>query len=650
MNRWAGCAPHSADTSAVMARCHLRLLATSDVHGAILPFDYASGRNSTTYGLARTASLISRARQEARGGCLLVDNGDFLQGTPLSDLHDIAGEGGRHPVIAAMNRLGYDAACLGNHEFNFGLPALHKALSQAAFPAICANALIQRGASVAEDVTLLPPSVMIERELSDRTGARHRLRIGLLGLLPPQIMAWDRFHLERELCARDMLDTAAARVPMLRAAGADLVVLLAHTGLETGPSGAGAENAALGLARLPGVDAIIAGHSHEVFPDPDAPQRCDGADHRAGTFCGVPAVMPGFRGSHLGVIDLELERHAQGWRVAAHRAEARAVAPDAGQPAAAPDPAIIAAVRRSHAATLAHMRTPLGRTPRPIHSYLSRYRSDLPVLMVAQAQRMAVARALEDGPLAELPLLSATAPFQTGGRSGPDAYVDIPAGSLSLRNAADLQPFPDTLCALLLTGTELRDWLERAVSCFQTVLPGRPDQPLWKRDFPGNVADTILGLRYRIDLTRPPLYDMRGNSLADADGGGAGGRIAGICHEGAPVRADDRFVMAVNSYRAFGGGPYPALPDDRLVYASRAPVLDALADFLRSDAIERFRPAPVWSFLPVPGASALIETGPGLRAHSDDIAAMGLTDLGVSGVGFLRLRMPLDGTACESGG
>ncbi|MBZ0123480.1 MAG: metallophosphoesterase, partial [Roseovarius sp.] len=288
MNRRAQVAPPPAAGADVSQRFHLRLLATSDVHGAILPFDYASGRDIAAYGLARTASLIARARHEARGGCLLVDNGDFLQGTPLSDLHDIAGEDGRHPVIAAMNRLQYDAATLGNHEFNFGLPALRAALEQAAFPVICANALVRRGARVAEDVTLLPPSVLIERELSDRTGARHRLRIGLLGLLPPQIMAWDRFHLARELCARDMMETAAARVPMLRAEGADLVVLLAHTGLETGAPGAEAENAALSLARLPGVDAIVAGHSHEVFPDPAAPVRGDGADHRAGTFWGVP--------------------------------------------------------------------------------------------------------------------------------------------------------------------------------------------------------------------------------------------------------------------------------------------------------------------------------------------------------------------------
>lgn len=647
MNRWADIAPQPAGEADTTVRCHLRLLATSDVHGAILPYDYASGRDGTAYGLARTASLISRARREAPGGCLLVDNGDFLQGTPLSDLHDIAGESGRHPVITAMNRLGYDAVTLGNHEFNFGLPALRAALDQATFPVICSNALARRGAQVADDVTLLPPSVMVERELHDRTGARHRLRVGLLGLLPPQIMAWDRFHLARDVCARDIIETAAARVPMLRAEGADLVVLLAHTGLEHGDAGIEAENAALSLARLPGVDAIIAGHSHEVFPDPAAASRADGPDHRAGTFFGVPAVMAGFRGSHLGVIDLDLIPGPRGWRVAGHRVEARAVAPGGARPPAPPDPAIIAAVRRSHAATLAYMRAPLGRTSRPIHSYLSRYRCDLPVLLVAEAQRAAVARALTGGPLDGVPLLSATAPFQTGGRAGPDAFTDIPAGPLSLGNAADLQPFPNTLCALLLSGAELRDWLERSVSCFRTLVPGLPDQPLWDARFPGNVADTVLGVRYEIDLARPPLYDARGVALA---GEGVRGRIRSLSHRGVPVRAGDRFVMAVNSYRAFGGGPYPALPEDRLVHASRAMVRDAVAGFLGAGGLDRLDPVPVWTFAPIPGASALIETGPGLRRHPGDIAAMGLTDLGLSEAGFLRLRLPLDGTACETGG
>lgn len=634
MNRPAGIGSAPDARAAAAVRCQLRLLATSDVHGAILPHDYASGRDGAAYGLARTAHLIARARAEAGGPCLLVDNGDFLQGTPLCDLHGAVGAGAPHPVIAAMNRLGYDVANLGNHEFNFGLPALRAALAEAAFPVICANALTACGATVAEDRGFVPPSVIIEREVSGADDTPQRLRIGFLGLVPPQIMAWDRFHLAPALCVRDMVETTAARVPVLRAAGADLVVLLAHTGIGCAEPGDETENAALRLARIPGVDAIIAGHSHEVFPNGEA--RGGGADHRTGSFCGVPAVMPGFRGSHLGVIDLDLVLEAGGWRVAAFRSEARPVAAAAGTPAAPPDPAVIAAVSAGHAATLTRMRTPLGQSKRPIHSYLSRYRPDLPILLVAEAQRAAVARALAGGPHAGLPLLSATAPFQTGGLAGPEAYTDIPAGPLTLRSAADLQPFPNTLCALVLTGAELREWLERAVSCFETIRPGLPDQPLWDARFAGHAADTIVGVSYGIDLTRPPACDHRGARLA-----AGGDRIRALRHAGRPVGPEVRFVVAVNSYRAAGGGPYPSLPEDRLVHAGPVPVREVVADFIRNGGLDRLDPVPVWSFLPVPGASAQIETGPGLRRHPGDIAALGLVDLGLSETGFLRLRLPL---------
>jgi len=212
---------------------YLRLLATSDIHAAILPYDYAAGRADRGYGLACIATLVETARAEAPGACLLVDNGDFLQGSPLSDLHDPASDA-PNPVIAAMNRLAYDAANLGNHEFNFGLPTLRAAVEQAAFPVLSANTLTRKGATPEDDDPLLPPATIITRTCTIATGETRTLNIGLLGLLPPQITLWDRFHLGGKVTARDMVETAAHHVPALRARGADIVILLAHTGIDTG--------------------------------------------------------------------------------------------------------------------------------------------------------------------------------------------------------------------------------------------------------------------------------------------------------------------------------------------------------------------------------------------------------------------------------
>ncbi len=622
----------------------LRILATSDLHGAVLPHDYATDRDGGAFGLARVATLIEAARRDAPGACLLLDNGDFLQGTALADLAMSEPLQGPHPMIEAMNRLGYDVAGLGNHEFNFGLAALQRVLADARFPVICANALTRRGRTVAVDATLLRPAHIIEKHLTDAAGKPHLLRIGVLSVVPPQIVTWDRSHLERRVVARDMIETVAARVPMLRMEGADLVVLLAHTGIENGPAGEGTENAALALAGLPGVDAIIAGHSHGLFPLREQTAAPQGADHVTGTLRGVPAVMPGHHGTHLGVIDLTLAPTGRGWRVVAHDARLQPVAPENGLPPPPAAPAIIKAAHLAHQATRSRLDRPLGSSPWPIHSYLSRYRSDLPVLIVAAAQRRAVSRALAFGPYAHLPVLAATPPYRTGGRGGPQDYTDIPAGPLTLRNALDLTPFPDALCALRLTGSELRDWLERAASCYLTIRPGLPDQPLWDPRFPGHSVDTIAGLSYRIDLTRPPLYDADGRRRAGTDEG----RIRDLAHLGRPVADDAEFAVAMSSFRAAGGGPYPSLPRDRVIHESNTPARDALIDFLRQGGLTRFAPRPVWSFLPVPGASAQIGTGPGLRRHPGEILALGLTDLGLSPAGFLRLRLPLFTTACAT--
>ena len=625
----------------------LRLLATSDLHASILPFDYATNRATDGFGLARTASLITEARRDG-GACLLLDNGDFLQGTPLGDPDGEDARAAPNPVIAAMNTLGYDAVALGNHEFNFGIGPLRAALSDMACPVICANALTRRGATVEEDETLVPPSVILTREVTGKDGRRHALRIALLGLLPPQITTWDRFHLDDAVVTRDMVETAAARIPLLRASGADLVVLLAHTGPGgSGPPRGGMENAALALAQLPGVDAIIAGHSHQVFPAPGAAES-PGMNRASGTFHGIPAVMPGVRGSHLGVIDLYLARARNGWRVTGHKAETRPVMrPDDAVPAP-PDPGIVATVRDRHQATLRRLATTVGTTSRPIHSYLSRLRGDLPVRLVAEATRQAVTEMLADGPFAGLPVLATAAPYSTGGRAGPAAFTDIPAGPLTLRNITDLCPFPNTLCALWLTGAEIRDWLERAASGFHRILPGVPDQPLLDTAFPGHAIDTIAGLSYRVDPAGPALYDATGTPRPSPTGR-APGRIRALSLAGRPLDPGARVVLAVTSYRAFGGGPYPALPTDRLILASRTRVRDAVTAFVLAGRHEALDTGPVWSLLPVGDATAVIETGPGLRAHRDEIAALGLDDMGLTPAGFLRLRLPLADMACESG-
>ena len=612
-------------------RITLRILGTSDLHGHVGPGGYRGRADMAPGGLARLAPMIREARAETPNS-LLFDNGDFLQGTPLSDLAARPGGWpGQHPVIAAMNAIGYDAVALGNHEFNFGLPFLSRALAEAQFPATCANI----HAICTGTTAPAAPTLMLERQVTDTRGRAHRLRIGVIGLVPPQITRWDRIHLHSHLITAGITQTARRLVPGLRARGADIVIALAHTGIAPGADGPEQENAALPLGNVPGIDAMIAGHSHRVFPGPDH-AGIPGADTQAGTLNGTPAVMPGFAGSHLGVLDLTLERGETGWHPTAHRAEARPVAPGPDPAPPPPDPAILRAIDGAHRHTLEQTGQRLASTRAALHTYLARIRDDAALRLVNDAQAAALAHAVRGTRDAGLPVLSATACFRTGGRSGPAHFTDIAPGPLKLGDLADLYPFPNTLAGARITGAQLRDWLERAASCFSQVVPGAPDQHLIDPNVPGHALDAISGVSYRIDLTRPPRHAPDG-SLRDP----TAGRILDLCHDGAPVTRADRFLIATNSYRAMGGGPYPGVPRSDLIALPDRQVTDILADHVAALGTLGAPVTPLWSFLPVENTRVLFETGPGLRDHPADIAAMGAEDLGLDGRGFLRLRLSL---------
>lgn len=625
------------------ATLRLRLLETTDVHGHLLPHDYFSGRDRQPWGLSRLATWIAVARAET-ANCLLFDNGDFLQGTPLSDLTAGPGGGwpGAHPVIAAMNRLGYDAATLGNHEFNFGLEHLRRSLAGAAFPVVCANVVGPGSAP------LFPPWTLLHRRLTDSAGRAHALRIGVLGLVPPQVTRWDGAHLGGRATARCMIETARDTLPRLRAAGADLVVGLAHTGIDPGPDRPGMENAARALAGLGGIDALLLGHTHRRLPGSDH-DGVDGVDAARGSVAGVPAVMAGSAAGCLGVLDLDLEETPQGWRVAAHSTRLWPAVSTPRTPRSVPRPVrsdrgLVRLLAPAHRATLERLARPVGESPVALHSYLSLVRGDDPLLrLTCAAQRAAATALLAGGPHDGLPLLSAAAPFRAGGRAGPQHYTDVPAGQVCLRHVADIYVFPNTLTALRLTGAEIADRLERAVSGYALLSPGRRDQQLRDPGFAGHECDMIDGLTYEIDLSVPPRYTPDGRPRQT----NGPGRIRALQHDGKPLDPRAEFVLVTNNYRTFGGGPFPAPRPDSVILRETTTVQAHLSAFLSglSGTAELARAIglgapPVWRFAPLAaGTGAIFDTGPGVRDHPHDIAALGAEDMGDTTEGFARFLL-----------
>lgn len=616
------------------AAVRLRLLATSDVHVHLLDYDYYADRPADDMGLSLTAALIERARAEARNS-LLFDNGDFLQGNPLGDYIVQSGAmraGHVHPAIRAMNRLGYDAATLGNHEFNYGLDQLLASLQGAEFPVVSANVLRRLGPAPDQDETLLPPYMLLDRDLVDESGQTRRLRIGVIGFAPPQIVQWDHMLLAGKIETRGIVEAAEALVPRLRAAGADLVVALSHSGIGAMDHDIWAENATTALATVPGIDAIIAGHSHRVFPSAGF-DGIDGIDPVAGTILGKPVVMPGFNGSHLGVIDLDLRQDACGsWQICGSSVAARPVQGAELRPSAE----VLRAVSLEHEATVAFARRTVGETMIPLHSYFALVHPSAALRVVAEAQARHVRRQLQGRPEAALPLLSAASPFKAGGRGGPRNYVDIPAGPMALRHVADLYIFPNTIAALKVTGAELADWLENAMGLYRQIRPGLADQPLIDPDFPSYNHDRILGLSFELDLSSPARYDRFG-MLRDP----SAQRVRNLCHNGQPVNPDAEFVLATNSYRAAGCGGYAAARPDRMIDVGRTPIRDILLQFVRDTAPVEEWNGGAFAFAPMPDTSVLFETGRGALPYLHEIAHFRPELQEPTEDGFLSFRLHL---------
>ena len=601
----------------------LTLLATTDLHASLRPYNYYLDRRVDAAGLACIATLVDRIRSDTPN-CMLFDNGDTLQGTPLGDYaaKERLADGRPHPMIAAMNAVGYDAATLGNHDFNYGLAFLTQTLEGAKFPVVLANVSRSDGAP------FLPATAMLTRNLRDVDGAWHKLSIGVVGLVPPQIATWDKQILAGALDTRPIVETAARCAQDLRAEGADIVIALCHSGLGAEEDRPDLENAIRPLARCAGLDAIIAGHSHEVIPRSGSPETTEAPDD-------VPIVQPGAYGSHLGQITLTLHATDTGWRVAHSAAQTHPIIGEGGNPVPASD-RILQVSATDHMATLGYIRRRIGESTRPLTSYFAQVSNTAAIALIAEAQRAAAAQALIGHPLEAMPLLSAVAPFKAGGRGGTQNYTDIPAGPLSIRNIADLYIYPNRLQILSATGADIADWLERSACAFHQITSGSSDQLLIDHRFASYNFDVMTGLSYVIDPTEPARFSPGGEDRFETPG-----RIRGLCYQGRAVDPGDRFLVATNSYRAAGGGHFMAPTRCDMVLDPHLTVQDVLIAHVAAHVPITPEPLATWQFADLGGTSVIVETGRGARMQDAELERLGLDPAGYSPEGFARFTKVL---------
>ncbi|HDC4477678.1 TPA: bifunctional 2',3'-cyclic-nucleotide 2'-phosphodiesterase/3'-nucleotidase [Enterobacter asburiae] len=564
--------------SAQAATVDLRILETTDLHSNMMDFDYYKDTPTEKFGLVRTASLIDAARGEVKNS-VLVDNGDLIQGSPLGDYMATRGlkKGEIHPVYKAMNTLDYTVGNLGNHEFNYGLTYLHDALAGAKFPYVNANII-----DVKTQKPLFTPYLIKETNVVDQDGKKQTLKIGYIGFVPPQIMTWDKANLDGKVTVNDITETARKYVPEMREKGADLVVVVAHSGLSADPYQAMAENSVYYLSEVPGVDAILFGHAHAVFPGKDF-ASIKGADIEKGTLNGVPSVMPGMWGDHLGVVDLVLNNDGGSWKVTQSKAEARPIYDAAAKKSlAAEDKKLVDVLKHDHDATREFVSKPIGKSADNMYSFLALVQDDPTVQVVNMAQKAYAEHFVQGDPdLAKLPVLSAAAPFKVGGRKNdPASYVEVEKGQLTFRNAADLYLYPNTLVVVKATGQEVKEWLECSAGQFNQIDPhsSKPQSLINWDGFRTYNFDVIDGVNYQIDVTQPAKYDGECQAInPQAE------RIKNLTFNGKAIDPNATFLVVTNNYRAYGG-KFAGTGDSHIAFASPDENRSVLAAWISAES------------------------------------------------------------------
>jgi 2',3'-cyclic-nucleotide 2'-phosphodiesterase/3'-nucleotidase len=537
-------------------RYALTVMGTTDLHGHVFNWDYFkdaeyADKAGNAMGLARISTLVNQVRAEkGRENTLLLDAGDTIQGTPLTyyyaKVDPITAAGGPvHPMAAAMNAIGYDAAALGNHEFNYGIETLRRFEEQLDFPLLGANAVDAKTLRPA-----FPPYVMKTFRVK---GARP-VKVAVLGLTNPGIAIWDKAYVQGKLAFPGLEEQAAKWVPKLRSMGADVVIVSAHSGT-SGTSSYGdqvpyVENAAANVAqKVPGIDAILVGHAHLEIPELRVVNEQTGKT--------VVLSEPLCFAERLTLFDIELVFRRGCWEVESVAASLR------DSKTVADDPRITKLLAQQHAKVVAYVNQVVGKATATLTTVDARY-TDAPIIdLITKVQEDVVKAALAGTQYASLPVIAQASPFSRTSQ--------IPAGDVTIRDLSSLYVYDNTLVAKLMTGAQLRAYLEYSAEYFVQTAPGAVvdvEKLTNAGGRPDYNYDYVSGLRYDIDIAQP-----------------AGSRIKNLTFGGAPLDDAQQFVLAVNNYRANGGGAFPFVASAKELWSESTEIRTRIAEWVTAKGV-----------------------------------------------------------------
>ncbi|GAA3892314.1 5'-nucleotidase C-terminal domain-containing protein [Streptomyces lacrimifluminis] len=537
-------------------RYSLTVMGTTDLHGHIFNWDYFknaeySDAKGNAQGLARISTLVEQVRKE-KGRCntLLIDAGDTIQGTPLTyyyaKVDPITAKGGPvHPMAQAMNAIGYDAVALGNHEFNYGIETLRKFESQCRFPLLGANAL---------DAKTLKPAFPPYFMKTFQVKGAPPVKVAVLGLTNPGIAIWDKAYVQGKLTFPGLEEQAAKWVPKLRSMGADVVVVSAHSG-SSGTSSYGDQlpyienSAALVAQQVPGIDAILVGHAHTEIAELKVTNTATGRT--------VVLSEPLAYAERLSLFDVELVFEKGKWAVESVAATVR------DSKTVADDPKITKLLKDEHDVVVAYVNQVVGTATDPLTTVEARYK-DAPIIdLITKVQEDVVRAALVGTAYASLPVIAQASPFSR--------TSEIPAGEVTIRDLSSLYVYDNTLVAKLMTGAQVRAYLEYSAQYFVRTAAGAAvdvEKLTNAENRPDYNYDYVSGLTYDIDIAQA-----------------AGSRIKNLAYNGVALDDAQQFVFAVNNYRANGGGAFPHVASAQELWSESTEIRTRISEWVTAKGV-----------------------------------------------------------------
>ena len=539
---------------------NLTVLATTDVHSHAVDYDYFTGQtfgakdSAKALGMDHLSTAIKQLRTE-RGAesTLLLDNGDANQGTPLASYyqqHRIAET--TDPMASVFNMLGYDAGVVGNHEFNYGLEASAQYVDDLNMPLLGANVI---------DVKTGQPAYK-PYEMFTKTVNGEEVKVGVIGVVTPGVSTWDKATVSGNLEFKDAAATAAQWAPKVKAEGADVVIVLAHTGLDADGyvynQADLTENVAKSVAeQSTDIDVVVGGHSHRTDKVQEYFTNKNGER--------VLFTQPGYWARFLSDIQIPLVKEADGDIEVLWSDDAQPTATAVNASDFAQDPAVLAAIEPYHSQTQQWVQTMVAQSTEQMSAATSAWEDTAIVDFINRVQTDELTRALKGTQYEGLPVLAEASPFSR--------TAVFNQGDVTIADMAGLYIYDNTLYGVEMTGAQIKDYLEYSARYYKQQEPGaeiadwstvtNEIYPGDTRGIPDYSYDILSGVNYHINISKPVGQRIENLTLAD----------------GTELADDARVVLAVNNYRWSGGSGYPHVTNAPIVYEEQKAVRDLMIDW-----------------------------------------------------------------------